>query len=138
MKQGMLMFRWINIIDRECDPLCKVCIRVDNQKSVERRLHRMRDVLTGIQREFVRMGEIDPDGKRFDKLNELEQKTIEAVQNGFGIRDAAMLSPLFEKHRPTETVNGEAFFASVVKVLMSGMQAAINGRKQSVTVRIAI
>lgn len=136
MKQGMMMYRWINIIDSECDPVCKVCIRVDSKRNIEKRLSRLKETLQNIVKDCSRMAEVDPAGQRIDKLNEIDQRIVDAIYNGFGISDKKALSPLFEKHRPTEALPNGVFYESVITLLLSGMKAAIDGRKQSVTVQV--
>lgn len=136
MRQGMMLYRWINIVDDECDLVCKVCIRVDNQRSIEKRLSRLESTLQDIIEDCSRMAEVDPAGRRIDKLNEIDQRIIDAIYNGFGISDKKALSPLFEKHRPTENISNRMFYEFVISLLLSGMKAAIDGRKQSVTVKI--
>lgn len=133
MKQGMMLNRWITIQDKAGQTICRVCVRADSQKNVKKRLDRMVKEIQGVGNEGIRMSRKDPDGLRLDKVNELDQKIIDAIQKGFAASD---ISPLFEQRRPTEEINGRFYSDTVVNALLEGLKTAINSFKQSVTVQI--
>ncbi|MBR1584429.1 MAG: hypothetical protein IJ662_02685 [Clostridia bacterium] len=135
MKQGTLQNRWIIVEDKTGEKIGKICVRVDNPKNVRSRLAAMETQLARVKNEFFKMAEVDPRGERYDKLNELEQSIIEAIEKGFGA-PASGVEKLFEKHRPVETVNGKGFFEIVISGLLDGLKQAINQNRQVVSIKI--
>lgn len=124
----------VTVLDRACNEIGTVSI--EKSHFAMKRL----DDLIGVTDDVDEQGleeyaRLEPLDKREQRISGYDERLMQGFRSAFPADD---VNRLFEQHRPTESIDGRAYYLVLLEAVMRGIAQAMDGHKDHTWIQIDV